>query len=288
MSNLVESTGEAVESTSEVVQASIGSTNQRHIHFVDDISGDDLVLMSFQNPSQRYAVLAESAGTASGDVLEVTFLPPPTTPQATANHSSWEWMDMADNQSVPPPIHIKVRGIELMWRPGRSVLQCDSQNVEALLSALVEFAHYECELRRIEEEIAGSWTELELDKSLAFEVTTSDLQRSLAVGSRMNRVLQRRIRLARIEPTLYQPGTSLTQMGQKLGEELREKARIESRLETVDAQLEVFESVYEMCGQRMGEHRAARQEHVLEWIIIVLLTAEMLLLLAQTVWKSGV
>jgi uncharacterized Rmd1/YagE family protein len=35
----------------------------------------------------------------------------------------------------------------------------------------------------------------------------------------------------------------------------------------------------------MGEYRAARQEHVLEWIIIVLLAAEMLLMLAQTVWK---
>jgi hypothetical protein len=34
----------------------------------------------------------------------------------------------------------------------------------------------------------------------------------------------------------------------------------------------------------MGEYRAARQEHVLEWIIIVLRAAEMLILLAQTVW----
>jgi uncharacterized Rmd1/YagE family protein len=75
---------------------------------------------------------------------------------------------------------------------------------------------------------------------------------------------------------------------QKLGEELRDKARTDARLENVDAQLEVFEGIYEMSGQRMGEYRAAHEEHVLEWIIIALLAAEMLLLLAQMVWKPGV
>jgi uncharacterized Rmd1/YagE family protein len=56
----------------------------------------------------------------------------------------------------------------------------------------------------------------------------------------------------------------------------------------VDGQLEVFEGhVYEMSGQRMGEYRAAREEHVLEWVIIVLLAAELVLLLVPMVWKPG-
>ena len=196
-------------------------------------------------------------------------------------------MEKSGDQSVPP-VFVKVRGVELMWRPGRVLLQCDSEQTESLLPAVVEFTHYESELRRIEYEIAETWEELEQDKALAFDVTTADLERSAVVGARMNRVLQRRIRFARIEPHLYEATASLTAAGRKLGEELREKARIEARLETVDAQLEVFEGIYEMSGQRMGEYRAARQEHVLEWIIIVLLAAEMLLLLAQIVWKSGV
>jgi uncharacterized Rmd1/YagE family protein len=56
-------------------------------------------------------------------------------------------------------------------------------------------------------------------------------------------------------------------------------------LETVDSQLEVFEDIYEMSGQRMGEYRAAEVEKLLEWIIIVLLGAELLLLVAQSVWR---
>jgi hypothetical protein len=174
-----------------------------------------------------------------------------------------------------------------MWRPGHAMLQGDSEQAESLLSAVVEFTHYERELRRIEDEIAGSWAELEQDKSLAFDVTPADLKRSDAVGERMNRVLQRRIRLARIEPHLYDPDAGLPAAGQKLGQELRDRARMDARLETVDAQLEVFEGIYEMSGQRMGEFRAAQQEHVLEWIIIALLAAELVLLLVQALWKPG-
>jgi uncharacterized Rmd1/YagE family protein len=50
----------------------------------------------------------------------------------------------------------------------------------------------------------------------------------------------------------------------------------------VDGQLEVFEHIYEMSAQRMGEYRAARQEAILEWVIIVLLAAEALLMAVQT------
>jgi hypothetical protein len=289
---------EAVQSMSETVQALDGAS-QRHIRFVGQITGDDAVLMTFKDPAPGYAVLCEVPATATsevaaesrGDVLDVVLLPWPTLPQGTplaTNQGFAEWIAKGDGPDASPPVLAKVRGVELMWRPGRVLLQCDSEQAESLLSAVVEFTHYERELRRIEQEIADTWEELEQDKALAFEVTPADLERSQAVGARMNRVLQRRIRLARIEPHLYEPGADLTAAGRKLGEELREKTRSEARLETVDGQLEVFEGIYEMSGQRMGEYRAARQEHVLEWIIIVLLAAEMLLLLAQIVWKSRV
>jgi hypothetical protein len=289
---------EAVQSMSETVQALDGASRRR-IRFVEHIAGDDAVLMTFKDPAPCYAVMCEAPATATSevaaeprdDVLDVVLLPWPTQPQGTlsaTNQGFAEWIAKGAGPDAPPPVLAKVRGVELMWRPGRVLLQCDSEQAESLLSAVVEFAHYECELRRIEQEIADTWEELEQDKTLAFEVTPADLERSQAVGARMNCVLQRRIRLARIEPHLYEPGADLTEVGRKLGEELREKARSESRLETVDGQLEVFEGIYEMSGQRMGEYRAARQEHVLEWIIIVLLAAEMLLLLAQIVWKPGV
>jgi uncharacterized Rmd1/YagE family protein len=101
----------------------------------------------------------------------------------------------------------------------------------------------------------------------------------------MGGVFARRIRYARIEPHLYRPDARFAAAGYKLGEELREKAEVEARLEAVDGQLEVFEHVYEMASQRMGEYRAAHEEHFLEWVIIVLLGAEALLMLVQTVLR---
>jgi len=279
--------------------ATLSFASPRRVRFVDKISGNDAVLMSFKDPVPCFAILGDAPVAAKraaatephGEELEVDLLILPTltqgSPLATDRRDA-VWMERGDDRDAPPPVFIKARGAELTWRPGRALLQCDSEQAETLLAGVVEFAHYEYELRRIEDEIANTWVQLEQDKALAFEVTTGDLERSAVVGERMNRVLQRRIRFARIEPHLYEAAASLSAGGRKLGDELREKARIEGRLETVDAQLEVFEGVYEMSGQRMGEYRAARQEHMLEWIIIVLLAAEMILLLVQTVWKPGV
>jgi len=289
---------EAVPSMSEKVQGLDSGTSMRRIRFVEAISGKDVVLMSFKDPAPCYAIVVEAPSKATGSTaaelrgheLEVALSTMPTNAQGSAlaaNRDMVEWMKQGGDPTLPP-VFIKARGVELMWRPGLALLQCDAEQADALHTAVVEFAHYEYELRRIEDEIANTWAELEQDKALAFDVTPTDLGRSVVVGERMNRVMQRRIRLARIEPHLYDPVASLPATGQKLGYELRERTRIEARLETVDAQLEVFEGIYEMSGQRMGEYRAARQEHVLEWIIIVLLAAEMVLLLLQTVWKPGV
>ena len=275
---------------SDASQALPAGASERRIRFVAEVTGDDVVLMKFHDPAPRYAVLMEGAaptGEIAGDrdqVLHVVLLPASTT---GIESGVADWLKNTTDPDAPLPVFVKYRGVELMWRPGRAVLQCDLGQTDLLLAAVVEFTHYESELRQIENEIAEAWGELEQDKALAFEVKATDLERSEAVGARMNQALARRIRLARIEPHLYEPTATLPPVGWKLGEELRDHARIDVRLETADGQLEVFEGVYEMSGQRMGEYRAAREEHVLEWVIILLLAAELLLLLVQTVWKRG-
>jgi hypothetical protein len=257
---------------SETLQAADVSIKTLQIRTVAQLPGDVVPLMSFTDPAPCYAIIGEAAGrdAGDGDFLDVVLLPSTAAPPATAD---------------PSAVYLKYRGVELTWRPGHATLQCDPGQADSLLPALVEFAHYEGELRRIETEIAAGWAELGQDKALAFEVSPADLARSEVVGGRMNRAFGRRISYARIEPHLYEPDAALSAAGQKLGAELREKARIEARLETVDAQLEVYEHVYEMSSQRLGEYRASHEEHKLEWIIIVLLAAELLALLAQMMWN---
>jgi hypothetical protein len=259
------------------------------VRFADRTAAGETALAEFRDPAPRFAVVGEAGDEAGGDFLEVMIVPLAAahTVDAGRGRALAEWVERGRDADAVPPVYVKYRGVEAMWRAGRAALECDASEVDSLLKALVEFSHYERELRRIEEEIANGWVDLEQDKGLAFDVTPRDLARGEAVGARMARVMQQRIRYARIEPHLFEADARLTPGAQKLGGELRERSRIESRLETVDAQIEVFEGVYEMASQRMGEYRAAREEHVLEWVIIVLLAAEALLMLAQTVWRHA-
>jgi hypothetical protein len=247
---------------------------ERLIRFVDAVAPGDAVLMRFADPAVRYAVWADGAGDEAGhEALELRVLPPGEEAQLGA--AEWAGAEGA------PPVCVKHRGIEVWWRPGRAALQCDAEQAEALLPGLVEFAHYEGELRRLEEEIAGAWGELDEDRGLAFDVTAKELRRDDVVGERMARTLRRRMRLARLEAHLGSPDAALAAGAQRLGEGLRERARTEARAEIVDGQIEVFEHIYEMSAQRMGEYRASRQGAMIEWVIVALLGAEALLMLMQ-------
>jgi hypothetical protein len=255
---------------------------ERRILFLKETPPAADVLMRFADPAPSCAVLTSMADVPSHpadfDTLDVTIVRPQDAKQGLA-----EWADTRGPSDSQSPTYVRYRGVELLWRPGRAVLLCDPEQVDVLLPAVVEFAHYEAELRRIEQEIAVAWTEVEQDKALAFDVTPADLQRSGGVGARMEQTFGRRIRFARIESHLGSPDTRLPLAAQKLGEELREKTALDARAEIVDGQLEVFEHIYEMASQRMGEFKAARQGHIMEWVIIVLLGAEALLMLFQTI-----
>ncbi len=62
---------------------------------------------------------------------------------------------------------------------------------------------------------------------------------------------------------------------------LREKSRLGDRLQFLREQTEVFETVYELCGQRVSDYVSSRRSHTLEWIIIVLLAFETILLVVD-------
>lgn len=257
---------------------------ERQIRYVQRGEPPETVLVRFTDPAPAVAISVSPTEAAqdnftTADTLDVKIVRPQYAKQGLG-----EWADPLSSGS-PRPVYVRYRGVELQWHPGRAVLLCDPEQVEALLAAVAEFAHYEGELRRIEQEIAAAWHEIEQDNTLAFDVTPTDLGRSDAVGIRMERTFRRRILFARIEPHLGLPAADLPAAAQKLGEELREKAGVESRAEIVDSQLEVFEHIYEMASQRMGEYKAARQGHIMEWVIIVVLAAETLLMLAQTIWR---
>jgi uncharacterized Rmd1/YagE family protein len=85
------------------------------------------------------------------------------------------------------------------------------------------------------------------------------------------------MRHVRIEPHLVEPAATLPPLAAELGKALREEARIEDRLEGIDGKLEVFEYVYEMVSQRLADCTQHQQGVGVEWLIVALLAAELVL-----------
>ena len=156
------------------------------------------------------------------------------------------------------------------------------------LLALVDFCYYENELSKLEREIGESWASLDKDSQLASSVSVADLERFEEVGQRMDQALKRRMRLARISPHLYQPRANMPPLANQLMERLRDRAHVEARHEALVSQLEAFERIYEMTSQRISDFKDAQKSRTLEWVIIVLLAAETMLLLLELIWTLGV
>lgn len=261
------------------------------IRFMSEANDGQEVILDLPDPAPCKAVREQSEASLPlsptaeipADTLEifVSATDSNSTSEPLIGEMTWlnEWMPSGSS-----PVITRLHGTLVVWLRGRMMVQTSPDRVDSILRALVEFSYYENELRKLEQETEQAWAQLKLHTPLAHQVSTRDLDRSEEVGRQMEQAFDRRMRLARISPRLYLPGAYLTSLANQLGQRLRERLRTEERLETLESQFEVFERIYEMTGQRISEFRAARQSHVLEWTIIILLAMETLLLLLDILW----
>jgi hypothetical protein len=212
----------------------------------------------------------------SKDGLEVLVLPSAYEDDSRWREGARDWLALPDQPEV---LSAQWGAIQVSWHPGRAVIVAPPAEASATLEAVVDFAYYENELRRLEQEIAAGWSAVEGDAPLVYDIAKSRLAGDKEIGQRVQQVLQRRMRHARIEPHLRRPPASFSQQARELGNALRGAAQCEERMETVDGQIEVQEYIYEMASQRMGEFRHARMSSILETIIIALLAAEVILMI---------
>jgi hypothetical protein len=194
------------------------------------------------------------------------------------------WVARSAPGEMALSLGIVTHGVQVFWRPGVAAILAAPDRMDAILNAVVEFCYYENELRKLEQEVGAAWHDLEADTPLAHDVTPHALERREQIAQRTEVALQRRMRHARIQPHLNRPSALLTLQAQELGQRLREKSKVEERHESLDGQLGAFERIYEMASQRISDFRSSREERKLEWFIIVLLAAEVLLLLAELLY----
>ena len=90
-----------------------------------------------------------------------------------------------------------------------------------------------------------------------------------------------------MNPFVLSPHVHPPTLASQIAERLRERTRMHARLEILGEQLEVFENVYESCGQRASDFMLNRSSLKLEWIIIILLLTQIVIIVFEIMMAMG-
>ncbi len=116
---------------------------------------------------------------------------------------------------------------------------------------------YETEVSVLERQLGTAWPQLEKDMPLAFEFEVSSIPQRKQLRRRFQEVLLLRAKLARLGPHVHCPHMHPPTLASQIGERLRERTRLVHRHEFLTEQIEIFERVYEMCGQKASDFMLA-------------------------------
>lgn len=169
------------------------------------------------------------------------------------------------------------QGIQICWTRRRFAILAEEAKIESLVRTLMEYAYYESELDAIEKSAADNWPGLERDLPSAWEFKTNQAAGKEGLAKRFASVMLDRARLARVLPYAHSPHQHPPTLASQVAERLRERGRMSYRHEALVEQLEVYQQVYELCGDRANEYQLTRSSNTLEWIIIVMLFAQLII-----------
>lgn len=241
-------------------------------------------LCEFPPPIQRRAAIVSPGDEQPVDLL---ILAVPSFPAVDNSQASPEaevlltqlriWVEAAALAGQPPSHLMTLQGAQVFWNQGRLAILAPVERWETIRTALIEAVFYEAELREIEQTLGTAWPQLEADAPLAFEFDDRSLKKRKVLQQRFQQVLLLRARLARIAPQVHCPHVHPPTLASQVGERFRERMRLAHRHEILDEQIEVFEKIYEACGQRASDFVQTRSSNMLEWVIIVLLVTQLLL-----------
>ena len=174
-----------------------------------------------------------------------------------------------------------LQGAHLVAAPGFLAVLAAPERLAVAERAAVEACITEAELRRVEAGIAGAWAPLRAVAPAAFEVTPETLSQREELKERYGELLDLRRTWSELGPRVMVPHVYPPTLASQIGERLRERLRLYERYELLDPALVAQEQVHALVAERVGESLNARKGHALEWAIILLLGAEVLLLLLE-------
>ncbi len=261
----------------------------QQIAYVTEPTGDQAVLVEFPAPLARRAVLVKnlphSKDALVAGQLSIMIVPAagrdldPESENATLAQMR-TWVEAAA-PNLPPSQLLTLQNARIFWSPERIAILAPAERLETVREALIEATFYEAEVSAIERQLGTAWPQLEKDMPLAFEFEASSIPLRKQLRRRFQEVLLLRAKLARLGPHVHCPHLHPPTLASQIGERLRERTRLVHRHEFLAEQVEVFERVYEMCGQKASDFMLARQGHLLEWVLIILLAISTLFTLFE-------
>jgi hypothetical protein len=251
------------------------------ISFRERLAGDKAAHRVFRDPYPRSAVgetieleqlFAEAAGyPPPTESFLCLLLPSGAATPVDLQRRAEDWMNAPELSAEFPLADLVVQSDRILWRAGRAIVIGSPRRFDEVLAGLVDFSFYEAELRKLEHELDADWATAEADVPLTHSVDAEALYRRPHVDQMTRRMALRRIRFARLSPRLEKASVTLAGPIRRLVYELAQQAEIVDRLHSVDDRLEVFEDLYELANDRLGEFGYFQKENRLEtWILAVL------------------
>lgn len=246
----------------------------QQVAFVSEKDSGQRLLLELPLPFQRFAVEAKID---SGSTLQILTIPTSNHQDADLQLAARDWVGAGAAENKSPLEMMTLQGAQVFWTAGRVAVLAQGDRLETLRLALIEACWYESELRDIERTLGEAWPQMEADLPLAFAFTEKALTKQPQLMKRFQQVLLIRARLARLGPQVHAPYLHPPTLASQVAERFRERSRMIHRHEFLGEQVEVFEKIYDTCGQRASDFVQSRTGHMLEWIIIVLLVTQILL-----------
>jgi hypothetical protein len=228
--------------------------------------------------------VVERSPLADGGVFEFAAAVPPAAEEADHDTLTAELVGRATSwvqAATPggdPPLVVPLYGTHVIWTPRRAVALGPADRLAALRTAVHEFTDREAELRDVERRIAAGLEHVDADAPLAFAFDEQALPRRRELAARFADAIAVRRRLAVLAPVLQRPAPHPPTLASQLGERLRDRSRVVDRLDHAGEQADLLERVYSGCGDRVAEFVSSRRHAALEWVIILLLAVEIVLI----------
>jgi len=266
----------------------------RHIRFLAAAPTGANVLREIRKPRPIVAVEEVIDPVELPDTSEwpeptdgVMILLVPTERAAEARKIAERWMTSPSHPAAVTNLVFTVNGHRIQWRPGRAIVQGSSESFVPTVSAIIDFAFYEGELRRLEQDLEEREAGAFEDSSHAYGISFSERASWPRFAQMSQYFCRMRLTYARLEPCLVTASRSLSPEAREVMDRLLEEADVSERLEAFSNRLEACEDLYEGAMDRIAEHRWYLGGQWLELGIIFLLLIEIILMGTEFYLRHG-